>query len=127
MGATQNVDYDALAQQAGGTVDYDSLAAKAGAVNAQHSQPQPDNYKPGFFSQLGSDLKGTLSAIPSMMGAMVGPTPVPLGGTRVGVSNPGGEMMSNAAEAGPAAQVVNKKGMEESAAHGDVAGVLGHE
>lgn len=98
---------------------------------------------PGVLGSIWSDIKGMASSLPSMMGAMVGPTPVPVGGGRIAVSNPGGQIMqaTTAADAqraqegrsplyragaAVAGQFTNVPGMEQSAREGDVGGVVGH-
>ena len=50
--STATIDYDALAQQHGGTaqVDYDALAAQHGGTPAQQNAPKP---QPGFWENLG--------------------------------------------------------------------------
>src|SRR6185437_10952419 len=70
-------------------------AVQAGAKVVPYQQQEAQH--PGFWASVGQDVKGLVTGLPAMMGAMVGPTPVPVGGGQIAVSNPGGQMASDAA------------------------------
>lgn len=65
--STPTIDYDALAQQHGGsaTVDYDALAAQHGAVAAQSAQSSALDPKGGW--NVGDVLRGAASGIKNMV------------------------------------------------------------
>src|SRR5690348_8615654 len=82
--------------------------SKGGTVIPFGSEPQPE--KPGKLATAWEDIKSAASAVPGMMGAMVGPTPVPMGGTNVAVSNPGGQFVRQGADIAVADQQRKQQG-----------------